>query len=74
MSNCPVCLDPTSLCVCEDQPATKLALSILRDAPGEPEVVTIGREAFILLCERAYGFGQQQSAAALSAIATTGKP
>ncbi len=65
--HCVICLDPTSLCVCDDQPHTKLALQIVRDAPAEPETVTIGREAFLLLCERAYAHGQQQSKQALRA-------
>jgi hypothetical protein len=69
-SNCPVCLDPTSMCVCSEQPERKLALQIILDAAGEPETVTIGREAFITLCARAYAWGQHQSnAARVSSIA-----
>ena len=61
-SYCVICLEPTSMCYCDSEPHTKLALHLVNSF--EPETVSVGREAFITLCERAYAWGQHLSARA----------
>jgi hypothetical protein len=62
---CAVCEEPSSLCQCDDDPVTKLARSLALEEQAAG-TVTIKRSDFILLCGRAFAWGQEQSKAAMS--------
>jgi hypothetical protein len=64
--SCPVCENPASICPCPTDGGEALALDLLRKAEDFSNgKVMILREDFLVLCERAFAWGQQQSAEAI---------
>lgn len=63
---CCVCAEPESLCVCNTSPEKLLARHLFDHAP-QNDTITIGRDDYLTLCERAYAWGQQKSVQSESA-------
>jgi hypothetical protein len=74
-SFCVVCQDPESLCRCDEQPVTKLARKLVNEcADGNYETVVIKREDYLVLCERAFKWANDESKAVIASRSESAKP
>jgi len=65
--DCPVCLEPESLCCCPQDPYRNLALKLVNEAKDTARAtVTIKQSDLLVLCERAYKWAHDISKSVLS--------